>query len=191
MSKDLRNTLIAIALFVAVAGVLVYFVTDTQNQIDEFVQKNQALEDEIAANRKVIEEGPKLKQQLDELNANFANYVKILPSAEIATPEKLMKLVQSFADASQIHLNEVIQRDMKGGGGGKMGEFTEVAVTFSIDADFDSFVRFLNLLERHEQFLKVNAFTVTPGPPRVVENKEVIPLGVTIEVTTYRYIPKK
>lgn len=192
MSKDLRNTLIAVALFVALAGVMIYFVTETKAEIDDLDQKNEALQTQIDANNKVIETGPAKRRQLEELQTNFRDYVKILPTAEVATEEKLLKVIQGYCDTSQVQLLEVIQRPGKAGGGGKAGDFQEVGVNFRIGADFDSFVRFLNLLEQHEQFLKVNSFAVNPkGQPRVVEGKDVIDLNVTIEITTYKYIPPK
>lgn len=193
MSKDLRNTLIAVAIFIALAGVMIYFVTDTQDKLETVTKDCQDLEEQIKANKAYIEKAPKLQAQLNELNANFRDYVKILPSAEVATSEKLLKTAQTYADAAQVSITELTQHDMAGKkGGGKLGEFEEVSVNFHIDADFDSFVRFLNLLERHEQFMKVNAFSVMPQQNRrVVDGKEIIDLSVTIEVSTYKYIPSK
>lgn len=193
MSKDLRNTLIAVALFVALAGVMYYFVTDTQDQLDQVTKANADLEEQIKANNAYIAKAPMLQRQLKELNDNFRDYVKILPSAEVATDEKLMKVVQAYADAAQIRLAELSDKAAQGKrGGGKMGEFEEVSVNFRIDADFEAFVRFLNLLEKHEQFMKVNAFSVNPATrPRIVEGKEVLDLSITIEVSTYKYIPTK
>jgi len=194
MSKDLRNTLIAVALFIALAGVMIYFVTDTQDQLDGVQKENSELEDKIKQNNDYIKKAPALQRQLNELNANFRDYVKILPSAEVATEQRLLRTVQAYADAAQIQLQELSQRDAAGkkGGGSKMGEFQEVSVNFRIDCDFDSFVRFLNLLERHEQFMKVNSFSVNPSAnTRIVDGKEIIDLGVQIEVTTYKYIPSK
>ena len=196
MSKDLRNTLIAVALFIALAGVMIYFVTDTQAEIEVVQKQNEDLDTEIKGYETEIKQAERLKRQLEELNANFRDYVKILPSAEVATEEKLLKVIQNYIDLAQIRLDEVITKAAsKTSGGGKGGEFQEVAVSFRIAADFDSFVRFLNLLERHEQFLKVNSFTVAPaggpGASRTVEGKEIIDLNVGIEVTTYKYIPKK
>ncbi|MEZ0227980.1 MAG: type 4a pilus biogenesis protein PilO [Planctomycetota bacterium] len=193
MSKDLRNTLIAVAIFIALAGVMIYFVTETQDQLEVITKENNELEEQIKANKQYIERAPRLQAQLNELNANFRDYVKILPSAEIATTEKLYRTVQAYADAAQITVSELSERGAGGKkGGGKLGEFEEVSVNFRIDADFETFVRFINLLERHEQFMKVNAFQVTPASlVRLVDGKEIIDLAVTIEVSTYKYIPSK
>lgn len=193
MSKDLRNTLIAAALFIAIACGLGYKVSDTSSDLEQVTKDNQALEDEIKQNNDYIKRAPKLQQQLNELNANFRDYVKILPSAEVATEEKLLRTVQGYAEGAQVRMEELTTRQAAGKkGGGKMGEFEEVSVDFRITCDFDSFVRFLNLLERHEQFMKVNSFSVTPSPtPRIVDGKEVIDLAVNIQVSTYKYIPTK
>jgi Tfp pilus assembly protein PilO len=193
MSKDLRNTLIAVALFVALASGMVYWVMGTQDELDDVVKKNADLDGQIKDNNAYIAKGPQLKAQLAELNANFRDYVKILPSAEVATEEKLLRTVQAYAEQAQIRFTSVnMQAGGSKKGGGKMGEFQEVGVNFNIDCDFDSFIRFLNLLERHEQFMKVNSFSVNPAQtPRVVEGKEIIDLGVTIGVSTYTYIPTR
>jgi Tfp pilus assembly protein PilO len=193
MSKDLRNTLIAVAIFLALAGVMIYFVTETQDQLEVITKENAELEEQIKQNKQYIERAPRLQAQLNELNANFRDYVKILPSAEVATTEKLYRTVQAYADAAQISVTELSERGAGGKkGGGRLGEFEEVSVNFRIDADFETFVRFVNLLERHEQFMKVNAFQVTPSPTtRLVDGKEIIDLAVTIEVSTYKYIPSK
>jgi Tfp pilus assembly protein PilO len=193
MSKDLRNTLIAVALFVALAGVMVYFVTDTQDQLDKVTHDCAELETQIQQNNAYIARAPQLQRQLKELNDNFRDYVKILPSAEVATEQRMMRIVANYAESAQIQLDDLTNKTNLGKkGGGKLGEFEEVSVTFRIDADFESFVRFLDLLERHEQFIKVNAFSISPAPkPRVVDGKEIIDLSVQIDAYTYKYIPTK
>jgi Tfp pilus assembly protein PilO len=192
MSKDLRNTLIAVAIFIALAGVLIYFVTETQDKLEVVNKEIADLEEQIRQNKQYIEKAPKLQAQLNELNANFRDYVKILPSAEIATTERLFRTAQAYADAAQITIQDLSERSAGGKkGGGRLGEFEEVSVSFRIEADFETFVRFINLLERHEQFMKVNSFAVSPGQTRTVDGKETIDLGVSIEVSTYKYIPSK
>ena len=193
MSKDLRNTLIAVALFVALAGVMVYFVTDTQDQLDQVTKACAELETQIQQNNAYIARAPQLQRQLKELNDNFRDYVKILPSAEVATEQKLMRIVANFAESAQIQLEQLTSRPTLGKkGGGKLGEFEEVAVSFHIDADFEAFIRFLDLLERQEQFMKVSSFSINPASKtRVVDGKEIIDLSVNIEASTYKYIPSK
>jgi Tfp pilus assembly protein PilO len=192
MSKDLRNTLIAVAIFIALAGVMIYFVTETQDQLEVVNKEIAELDEQIKQNKLYIEKAPRLQAQLNELNANFRDYVKILPSAEIATTEKLYRTVQAYADAAQISVESLGERGAGAKkGGGRLGEFEEVSVTFQIAADFETFVRFINLLERHEQFMKVNSFQISLGPIKTVDSKEIITLGVSIEVSTYKYIPSK
>src|SRR5437870_6192974 len=104
MSKDLRNTLIAIVVFIALAALAGYVAQDTKDQLDAKAKENEALQTEIDGFKTKIKEGPELKRQLDELNQNFKDYVKILPPAELATEEKLQKVVQTYCDAAQVQL---------------------------------------------------------------------------------------
>src|SRR5581483_6257934 len=99
MSKELRNTLIAVAIFIALAGLMIYFVTDTQDQLDALSKENADLQEQINQNESYCKARVHLPGTLAELNANFRDYVKILPSAEVATPEKLLRTVQTYADA--------------------------------------------------------------------------------------------
>jgi len=191
MSKDLRNTLIAIVVFIALAAGAGYLASDTKDQLEQKQKENQALQDEIDGYKKIIAERPGLKQTLEELTQNFKDYVKILPPAELATEEKLIKVVQAYCDAAQVVLSEITISTPKNIND-KGAEFEEVSVTFRITAGFEQTVKFMNLLEQHEPFLKINSFSLNPaGQLKIIDGKEVIELGTGIEVTTYKYVPKK
>jgi Tfp pilus assembly protein PilO len=188
MSKDLRNTIIAVVVFLALAAGAGYLASDTKDQLEQKQKENQALQDEIDGYKKKIAEGPELKRQLDELNQNFKDYVKILPPAEIATEEKLIKVVQSYCDSAQVVLKDVTINPPTAGG----GEFEEVSVLFNVGAGFEQTVKFMNLLEQHEPFLKINTFSLSPnGQLKVIDGKEQIDMTVNLEVSTYKYVPKK
>ena len=189
MSKDLRNTLIAIAVFIALAAGAGYLASDTKDQLDAKAKENEGLQGEIDGFKTKIKEGPELKRQLDELNQNFKDYVKILPPAELATEEKLQKVVQTYCDAAQVSLQQImIAKDKPEA----KGEFAEVSVGFTVKAGFEQTVKFMNLLEQHEPFLKINSFSLNPtGGLKVIDGKEQIDLQVRIEVSTYKYVPKK
>jgi Tfp pilus assembly protein PilO len=188
MSKDLRNTLIAIVVFIALAAGAGYLASDTKDQLEAKIHENEALQGEIDGFKKKIAEGPELKRQLDELNQNFKDYVKILPPAELATEEKLIRIVQSYCEAAQVSLSEIMINPPRMSG----SEFEEVSVSFRLSSGFEQVVKFMNLLEQHEPFLKINSFSLNPaGAIKVVDGKEQIGLGIAIEVTTYKYVPKK
>jgi hypothetical protein len=192
MSKDLRNTIIAVAVFIVLAGLMLYFVNDTQTELDQVLEQNKSLEDQINGFKKEVEDGKKLVPIEKELEANFKEYVKILPSEEVATQERLLKIIQNYAELANVRLQEYAQDRVAGGGGRGAGEFKELGLSFRLTGDFDAFVKFVNLLERHEQFLKVNNFAVTPTKVTIVDaTKEIVDLSVTLGVTTYAYVPKK
>jgi len=182
MSKDLRNTIIAAAIFILLSGLIAYHINETQTEIDAVTVAIQALDDEIANLKKEVAQELDLRKQLAELDANFKDYVQILPSAELATEERLLRWVQGYCDQAQVKLKDITVRPSS-----DRSEFQSVSVLFSINADFESFIRFLNYLERHQQFLKVNSFSITPQLVRTNDGTSTS-MTVSLEVTTFKYV---
>jgi len=196
MQKDLRNTIIAIVITIIASVVAGYMDYDTNNDLQSMLDQNKVLEEncvrlETTKGQAQLDE---LTKQLKELNENFANYVKILPSAEVATEERLRRTVQGWCDAAGLEWEnlDVTKEKPKPGVGAKLGEFQETTVAIRATGSFETFVKFLNNLERHEQFFKVNSFSLNPKPPiRFVDNKQQIDLNLSMIISTYTYVPTK
>ena len=77
------------------------------------------------------------------------------------------------------------KRKKKGASSG----FREIGVSLKAGGTYEQFLRFLNSLERHESFVRVNNFTCSP--PRVAtvddEGQETWPLKISLNVSTFRY----
>jgi Tfp pilus assembly protein PilO len=193
MSKELRNILIAAGLSLIFALIASYVDYDTNNDLQDVLAKNTQLEADIKAAVDKVQDpltGIKpLQDQLRNLNENFNNYIKILPTAEVATEERLRKTVQSWCDQSQIDWSTLTVEKPKAAGNG----FLDVGVQFTTTGSFDQFLKFLNLLERHEQFFKVNSFSLSPmGTPKVLaDGKQIIELQINVSVSTFTYITTK
>jgi hypothetical protein len=185
VTEDVRQLLAAIAAASFLAGGSAFIAWDTRCEVDAVSAANHSLDDEVAGLQREIAQGPELAARLDACNASFKDYVKILPSPEVATEEKLLRTVSVYCDLAQIRMSEVLCGAAQQRTAAHGGDFQEVGVSFRIASDYDAFVRFLNLLERHESFIKVNAFSVTPAAQRSLE------LDASIELTTYTYLPKK
>lgn len=197
MSKDLRNTLIAAAVFLILALVSGYYVYDKYNELEVVSGENQTLEKQIkdlkeVASDKVLET---LQKQLKELEINLKEYVKILPSGDVATDENLIRTVSGYVAQAGVGLDNYTT-----GRGGSKPDFEEITVTLRMKGTFENFVTFCNLLERHESFLRVNSFSLTPTGPASLATatpgsnvmvRDVIPLGISVEVSTFRYLPRK
>lgn len=186
MNKDTKLTAITAALIVVGAIVLIYYINDTSTKIDEVRAANETLEQEIAQLQAKIDTIPVLQQELDNLKQNLALYIRILPSPEIATPERLLELVQEKCERSQFVLRSFNFKPTSSKRG--KGGFQEIELTLQAEGTYEQFLRFLNGLERHENFVRVNSFSCAVATqPKRVDDKDVWPLTVTLNISTFRF----
>lgn len=192
MTKEIKTVLIFGLIFAVLAGGAFYFVNETKAKVEAKEAEIAALKQEIAtlAKEAALEEG--LIEQLESLKVNFAQYVKILPSPEVATEERLMTMLQEKCERAQFGLGDYsVKKDRKKSKkrSGKGGGFKEIDVTLRAKGTFEQFLRFLNSLERHESFLRVNSFTCTaPAKPKIDdEGIETWPLDISLNISTFRY----
>lgn len=188
MNKEMRTTAITAALIIVGAVVLGYFVNETLTEIDAVTAANTELEGQISTLEAKVATRPALEQELATLKENFAQYIKILPSPEIATPERLLELVQEKCERSQFQLKSFNFRplaDQKRARGG----FREIDITLNAEGTYEQFLRFLNGLERHESFVRVNSFNCTVGTTakKDAEGKDLWPLTVALNISTFRF----
>lgn len=123
--------------------------------------------------------------------------MRILPLPEVATEERLMDLVQDKLEQAQFRLMRIELTEPKAKRGGRRGKtpvkakspaFKEVVVRMTAQGSYDQFLRFLNLLEKHETFVRINSFTCDAGTQTIDDDgKVVVPLNITMDVSTYRY----
>jgi Tfp pilus assembly protein PilO len=196
MNKELRSAIIVGAVFAVCALVAFFFVLDTSGQLEDKQAELAALEEELTALDTKGKELPGLQEQLASVKANLSQYIKILPSPDVATDEELVRLVQEKSARAQFQIDQITV-EVKGKKGksrrGKpaesAGAFEEIGLNITGQGTFDQFLRFLNSLERHESFLRVNTFSITaPSSPAIDdEGRETWPLRVQLQVSTYRY----
>lgn len=198
MNKDLRNVAIAGAVFALLAGLALYFVTETKAEVEAMQGQNDALQGEIAALAPLVTDEiiAGLKTQRDQLKGNFAQYIKILPSPDVATEQQLLEVVQDKCDRSGLALSNIQFREQGGAQQANAARgpgFEELVVTLTAQGSYTNFVKFLNLLERHEAFLRVNSFSCSPasvarGQAQVDEQGNAyLPLTIALNVSTFRY----
>jgi len=189
MSKELRNIIIAAGLSLIFALITGYFVYDTGNSLAQQNTDNAALEEDIKTLQTKAADLKGLNDQLAKLTENFNQYIKILPTAEVATDERLRTTVQGWCNQAQIEWDDLTVEKPRPAGNG----FVEVAVSIHSNGSFDQFLKFLNLLERHEQFFKVNSFSLSPtGSPKFgADGKQVIDMGLSMSISTFTYVTAK
>lgn len=189
MNKEMRSAAIVFLVFLVIAGIFGYQAYGLSEQKTTLENEIGGLKQEIDALKTKVAKLEDLKKELEEIKQNLDQYIKILPSPEVATEERLLELVQEKRERAQLDPESI---DMKRSGGrgrdraAKSG-FLEIDVTVGATATFEQFLRFLNALERHETFLRVNQFTCTLGQTQVEEEEETYPLTVTLNLSTFRY----
>jgi len=197
MAKEMKTVAVFAGVFLVMAMVAGYFVYNTSDEVAVKAQEIDVLKNELAALKKEADQHDELVIELDSLKANLAQYVKILPSPEVATSERLMELVQEKVERAQFQLDSYRTDPKKGGapaarpGPGRAGAsgFKEIEVSLNAVGTYEQFLRFLNSLERHESFLRVNSFSCLTGARATVgeDGAEIYPLTISLNVSTFRY----
>lgn len=189
MAKEMRSVLIVSAVFLVFAIVAAYFVNDIQTEVTAKEEEIRTMEAEIETLQKEADLHDGLVEELDSLKANFSQYVKILPSPEVATEERLMELLQEKCERAQFGASSFIVKPKSASVKKGKGGFQEIDVTMQAEATYEQFLRFLNSLERHESFLRVNYFGCTgqTSPKLDAEGNETWPLTISLNISTFRY----
>ncbi|MDC3378917.1 type 4a pilus biogenesis protein PilO [Planctomycetota bacterium] len=192
MTKELRNVLIAAAGFLILAVAAFYFVNETKEEVAKKEVVIEGLEGALVKLQTEAARREDLERQRDQLKGNFSQYIKILPSAEVATPEELINVIQEKCERSQLVLKQIQYKPATAGNRGKKGStqaFQELEVVLQATGTYGQFVRFLNLMERNPSFLRVNTFRcMAPGRPLIdPEGNEFYPLNISLHISTFRY----
>jgi hypothetical protein len=191
MTKETKATAIAGGLVAVITAVLGVFVNGTMTDRDAKQAEQAQLNADIASLQKVVDTQEGLQAELENLKANVAQYIKILPSPEIATQERLMELVQEKSERAQFEITGFVIKPPTADPRKRASKaaFQEIEVTLNAKGTFSQFLLFLNSLERYESFVRVNSFTCTAPQTAEVDSdgKETWPLTVSLNISTFRF----
>ena len=199
MNKETQVVLITGLVFVVMTGIALYYVNGRIEMRKAREGEIAQIKQEIAKAEAVIAKKEELEKELESLERNLSHYITILPSPEVATKESLMRLVQEKCERSQFVLERFVLNKAKAArGAGKKskkkkkdaGGFQEIALTLDANGTYEQFLRFLNSLERHESFLRVNTFRCQADPkPKINEEDGTVswPLTISLNLSTFRY----
>lgn len=201
MTKELQMIVVAAVIFVLITGGLAWWGKTLSDEMATEEGRLAQLTGEIAKAQKEIDKKPELEEEQRALDKHLARYVTILPPPEVASREWFLRVVQEKCERSQIEAKEITfveernarRAPAKKGPPGKAPKgpaFEEVKVNLVAVGTYDEYLRFLNSLERHETFLRVNTFDIRvldEEPIQDEENGLVWQLEIRIQVSTYRY----
>ncbi len=102
-----RSSQVAAIVFLVTAWVCVWEAANDRAEIEQREARNQALREEIEANRRYLERRAFLERQKQDFDEVAPAYARILPSREVATDEKLLSEFQAMAESSGIRIHSI------------------------------------------------------------------------------------
>lgn len=199
MNKEMKNILMVAGVFLGIAAFLGYLVYSKNESLKAMKATNASLVAEITGYKTKYKQKEEKEKTLQQLENAVKEYVKILPDPLIATEEEIIRV---FSDKAKRANVDMLKYEATAGGKTRRGrtrrrglkqkkkDFEELTVKFDIQGSLSNFVRFLGYIERHESFLQVQSFGVSPI--KSVEDSEVGNLiNGSVFVSTFRYNAKK
>lgn len=201
MTKELQMIVVAAVIFVLITGGLAYWAMTLSDEVALKEGEIAAVQQKINAADKEIKKKPDLEAEKEALDKHIARYVTILPPPEVASKQSFLRMVQEKCERSQLNAKSIVfvepkaKRAVRGKKKPTVAPgFNEVKVDIEAISTYDEFLRFLNSVERHETFLRVNTFScrVIPfdedeGPKEGDDGEIVWKLDIRLQVSTFTY----
>ncbi|MEZ6184417.1 MAG: type 4a pilus biogenesis protein PilO [Planctomycetota bacterium] len=190
-NKEMKQAILFFAICAVGAMIGYYFVHQTQLELDGVEAEIATVEASIADLKVKVAKREELESRLRNIRESLSQFITILPSAEVATEERLYELIAEKTKRAQFMIDDIqiVQREGRAGAKKKGAAFKELSVKVQAEATYEQFLKFLNSLEAHETFLAVKDFTVTPTTTEDLPENAPLPLKISLSVSTYRYEP--
>lgn len=186
-SNNKKSSIIILVVFIVILCGLVALIYNTWKNNGKLNQELQAINQEIAKQQTRIKIIPELKQKRNERIEAINELTKILPTETEASHSEFVTLINEFEKQSGVVIDalqppkESTDQDIK-----------RYRYQISLKGTFQSFLEFLNLIERHKRFLKVDSFSIVNQKTSEKTALKIAPeKNIALELTTYTYNPKK
>ena len=197
MTKEVQMIVVAAVIFVLITGGLAWWGMGLSDEVTAKEVAIAALDQSIKKAEDEIAKKPKLELEKEKLDKHIARYVTILPPPEVASKQSFLRMVQEKCELSQLTATSIVfvaPKALPKAAVGKGGPaFEEVKVNLEAEGTYQEFLRFLNSVERHETFLRVNTFNCRVIPfdaekgPTVEQEEIVWKLNIRLQVSTFTY----
>ncbi len=161
--NDKQKIFVAAGIFVLVTGglgALNYLKYRERAQLQAQITKYT--EDEQVATAK-IKQIPELREKRAKLISNLEQYAEILPREEHVQHEAFMEIIDGYRKDSKIVIQKAeyvkVKEDEKAP---KQDSFIRHRYKFKLLGTVPDFVEFVNKIENHTRFLKVDTFNIRP-----------------------------
>lgn len=168
---SVTNARSTVALFVLLClgtPLLARSAMGSRREVEAVAASNATLELHSALFVETIRSCPLREAEVEaaERQALVARALKLFPSPENATPERLLEVVQECAERTGFHLRTICIKPGQPRPEVWIGEFREKEVSMPGYGTFDEVLRFLHALERRPTFARVTGFYMSPGGER-------------------------
>ncbi len=161
--NDKQKILAAAGVFVLVVGglgALNYMKFSERRELEAQVAKYTAEEQAATAKIKQI---PELREKRAKLIDNLEKYAEILPKEEHVQHEAFMEIIDGYRKDSKIVIQKAeyvkVKEDEKAP---KQENFIRHRYKFKLLGTVPDFIEFVNKIENHTRFLKVDTFNIRP-----------------------------
>lgn len=185
-ASDKKLMIIMIILFVMAIGVMgvlcIYQYDGNQSLSDKIIEVNN----EIKGQEDRVKKIPGLEKERKNVVEAIGDLTEILPSESVAAHAKFLDLLRQFAEDAEIRV-EALTVVAEGIDPDPDVPIKKYKYNIVAKGSFPKFVLFLNLIEKHTRFLKVDSFEVSNkqvGPDYWPETEEK---KITLQLSTYTY----
>ncbi len=200
LNEKQRMAVVMLVLGLAVIGLgtLIFF------KFQERIRLNAKMEDYVKQERMAAEKIkriPKLREERDMLASRIDEYAAILPKDAHVEHDAFVDTIDSYRQDTNIVIKKAEYVKPKTGKKGKKGEeekpekFIRHRYKFELVGTVPHLISFMNKIENHTRFLKVDAFDIHPvgggasgGAPELELDAADDPLKeIQLTITTYTY----
>jgi Tfp pilus assembly protein PilO len=198
VTQKLIAAIVGVLLLVGGTGFMIY------SQMEEnagIVAEIDGINNEIQGHDAVIATRESKKQLRDAQDQVFKQLVEILPQYSERQEEKIFEAVTQYSSIARLQFKGIIADPGKGGttqpsGGPKPGaatpaDFTRTQLTVRLQGTYFNFLKFLNRVENHESFLRVDEVSLSPLAQQSADaSPDQKELAITVRISTFAYVTK-
>ncbi len=206
-----QKLIAAVAIFVVVIGSLGFAIYKQTGDNADLQQSVDGLRNEIAGLDAIIATREQKKKNRDAQEDVLKSLVSILPPYSERQEERVYEAVTQYASLAKLKFGGIIPRAVvsapvrpTGGGppgapappappkppGAAASDFAQTELALKFDGTFFNFLKFVNMVENHESFLRVDQLSLVPARPTAGPQPENLDVTVTVKISTFQYAPK-
>lgn len=137
---------------------------------------------ELASVREKIAAIPNLRQERQQLQTELTEYEDILPNDRELN--KMFDTLSDFEKQSGLVIKEFKpEREARDNGQAPANSYKQVSYKLQLAGSYFQLVKFVNLLENYQRFVRVDAFDISRKPDAKVN-------GASLQISTFVYDPK-